>query len=138
MSGQSISNGNFIVCAGSNAYTFGLSADYNDSWKLNLGYQTNEFHFNQAEDLANDSDPFADRFFLTAQKPLMQKEKISHLIGVGAMLSGTSAQNTIPFLGSLHYTLEYLLNDKIKGSLNFYGVNSESNDISVGLTVNLF
>ena len=136
--GQSFTNGTVNLEFGLNAYTLSVSTEYKSKWLINAGYQTNEFHYNSAEDVANNFDPFADRFFGAVLLPLLKSDKVNHYAGIGAILSGTSAQNVIPFNGLLNYKLTYSLSDKMSFSGNYYLVNGESNELSLGIIYSIF
>ena len=139
--GQSFSNGTLNAEVGLNAYTASLSAEYKSKWLVNAGYQTNDFHFLNIEDVSSNSDAFKDRLYGAVLFSLLKTEKINHHLGVGAAFYGTTnsaGSAALGLSGSLNYKLTYPISDKLAASGNLYILNGQPNELSVGINYIIF
>lgn len=141
LNGQSFSNGTLNAEVGLNAYTASLSAEYKSKWLVNAGYQTNDYHFLNIEDIANNTDAFKDRLYGAVLLPLLKTEKINHHLGLGAAFYGTTnsaGSAALGLSGSLIYKLIYPISDKLAASGNLYILNGQPNELSVGINYIIF
>ena len=125
--GQTFSELKIDVAAGYNAYTISSSTLYNEKWMIDVGYQTNEYHFRASE---ASGDLFADRFFVSLLRPFSESKKITHFAGIGAI----STPNRIPISGSLRYQLAYLLTDQLALNSNIFMTYGYPSEINLGLS----